>query len=126
MLRHWVTIPGYPATHSFKNVSLYTDIELDYIDARSPTWLAGHRLSRGSRAQSSTGYAGHSLRSVSRGSQKCLDVFGALIDDAAGVIQWGFPGNANQAMEAGAGGEQRYPTACVRRSRTASLMSSAG
>ena len=90
-----VTIPGYPTTSYIENVGAHADIQLDYMTrenllTRGAPFVAGFTRAIVDQVR------GPYYTIVSRNSQKCLDVLGALTEDAAGVIQWSCHGNANQ------------------------------
>ena len=103
-----VQIPGYPVAHYIENIGAHADIPLDYM-TRSNLLLGGRPF-----VDAFTGVIVNEIRGtyyeiVSRNSGKCLDVFGASLDDAAPVIQWTCTGGPNQQwrLEHTAGGAYR-------------------
>ena len=90
-----VTVPGYPTTSYIENVGAHADIPLDYM-TRENLLNSGRRFVAGFTHAIVDQVRGTYYEIVSRGSQKCLDVYGAFTDDAVSVIQWTCHGNANQ------------------------------
>jgi Ricin-type beta-trefoil lectin domain-like/Peptidase family S41 len=90
-----VQIPGYPVAHYIENIGAHADIPLEYM-SRANLLLGGRPF-----VEAFTGVIVNEIRGsyyeiVSRHSGKCLDVFGASLDDAAAVIQWTCTGGPNQ------------------------------
>jgi Peptidase family S41/Ricin-type beta-trefoil lectin domain-like len=90
-----VQIPGYPVAHYIENIGAHADIPLEYM-TRANLLLGGRPF-----VEAFTGVIVNEIRGsyyeiVSRHSGKCLDVFGASLDDAAAVIQWTCTGGPNQ------------------------------
>jgi hypothetical protein len=90
-----VQVPGYPVAPYIENIGAHADIPLDYM-TRSNLLSGGRPF-----VDAFTGVIINEIRGtyyeiVSRNSGKCLDVFGASLDDAAAVIQWTCTGGPNQ------------------------------
>jgi len=103
-----VQIPGYPVAPYIENIGAHADIPLEYM-TRANLLLGGRPF-----VDAFTGVIVNEIRGsyyeiVSRNSGKCLDVFGASLDDAAAVIQWTCTGGPNQQwrLEPVAGGAYR-------------------
>ena len=90
-----VQIPGYPDTPYIENVGAHADIPIDYM-TRENLLPAGRPFVEAFTRAIVDEIRVRYLEIVSRHSRKCLDVFGAFLDHAAGVIQWSCPGGPNQ------------------------------
>ena len=90
-----VQVPGYPVAPYIENIGAHADIPLDYM-TRSNLLSGGRPF-----VDAFTGVIVNEIRGtyyeiISRNSGKCLDVFGASLDDLAPVIQWTCTGGPNQ------------------------------
>jgi len=90
-----VQVPGYPVAHYIENIGAHADIPLDYM-TRANLLLGGRPFVDGFTGVIVNEIRGSYYEIVSRHSGKCLDVFGASLDDAAPVIQWTCTGGPNQ------------------------------
>jgi Peptidase family S41/Ricin-type beta-trefoil lectin domain-like len=103
-----VHVPGYPVAPYIENIGAHADIPLNYM-TRTNLMTGGRPFVEAFTGVILDEIRGRYFEIVSRNSGKCLDVFGASLDDAAPVIQWTCTGGPNQQwrLESGPSGAYR-------------------